>query len=538
MTKTTVLVGATLFRDVVSISQLEWHIKYYLNRRVDNSYDDEQRKASRKLVRTHIKALRLARLYNEMVVEAQKTTIEHVGTNLVTDDLDMANEIIQKHDDYNNRHIDSTMSVARERAFISETYKVEFSKIDNYYEFIARLIDEVRINGCKKYPIITFKEFCDKKMENGQKVGRYLSRCGIDNNFIGNLDGYMSVEGKTVYATISGATQDIIGMSYFLNGNSSCQNWDDCSDIGYALHNLAGSQCKEQYVFYLHNSLDDLEHDINNEHMLSRTTVLRVEESGIPVYYHGRMYGKTGLHNEVLKEFKALGHFSSYSNSDYGKQVNYELKGGNRLNVSGDDVHTWTLGGYENTTESVDCPRCQGDEYMDVCVYDENGNHKGEISVPCPVCEGHGHIDIDVCYDFDGESATDYEDVDTLEEMADVKRVFKFYNGHAFEGFRDNGRYVTVYAIERELNEYVTNKLYEESNGKMFLQAKERAEIIQQISENIDLLDDAPQLAQLDSLEDMALVTMLVAIHGLTAIKKHAKAFELFKQARQAQKVA
>lgn len=419
-----------------------------------------------------IMVLRTLQMYDK-IIAPQGMSFEFIGKNLAVENTELAQEIFDYgmgDGDYSHVIVED---YSKERAFVSMTYKVNMIDLWSYAKFVMETLREMLGGNVKKAFAITYDEFASGK-KDGQRLGRFLSRQGISQKLVGDLDSYragsrdseyLDVQGE-MYFTISGASQHIIGQSSFGVDWSSCQDFLECDDDRLPMHSWATSQTKEAFVAFTHNKLDDLNTtNKHNEFMLTRTTVMRQEKDGKELFFHGRTYGNlAAAHDAIVDHFSILGHFHSYNaydrSSSNSTHMSFKLEHGNMKNTGGlsHGDQNLTIEFCVNDSYDVCCPLCDGDGEVTATLR-RDGDYLGERDIECPHCEGTGEISIDVEHDIDESDVESYGiDPDDFVDN-EQEDFFSFYDDHAFEGFQNNyGNGVQVYADKTLFENYMSKK--------------------------------------------------------------------------------
>lgn len=447
------------------------------------------------------------------------TTIEFYADNLVTDMPSEAVRIIEKHEEAERLNVASELeSVAHERAFLSKTYKVNVTPVDGYVLFMLELFHEIRNNGCKKVPFITFGEFRAGTTERGQKVGRYLHRCGIRNEFVSTLHVYeeMNVE-EELFFTISGATQHIIGMSHYVVDADSCQGWEE-HGLNYPLYSFGAAMSKEIFVAFLHENEEDLDEEWD-EFMLSRTTVVHAELEGVDTFHHAnRVYTKR--HRELHRQIIGLldGHFDTGNN--YSGNIRVEIEGGAyRYYEFGEQEieDTYVVDRYGNEIDTdhyfyASCNLCDGDGSLTLYARNSHGQDIGSTSITCTACSGTGEIEVE--YDLDGEISDSIEDIELENETFSQYVVYP-------DGFENTREAVIVPVNLQALHHY----LKEQTGRRLVL--GQRKNVVEKVvgslhylSDYSALLDEADRRQTVEGFTEIELIEKYTLIYGIMASKE------------------
>lgn len=352
--------------------------------------------------------------------------VEEVKNIVLKNDFEEAQRILNLGDYTKNFDAEYLYNQRVETENFNRVFKIAIERKNDYFRFIDMLEKEsLELFDNYNYLKVTYNEWKEGKLENGQRLGKFLRKKGYSKELLDFYATQIKTE-KTIYLVITDRVQYIAGMSYY-----STSDWDgmegkscQCPEIGgsYARH-LAGSLHDDKlYIGFIVEDLNDLEN--MDGKMLARVVLRLLEdfEDGQSILVATRYYGNNETKNLLHEALKAVETVAPiYSEDALGRYEYHEDANGYADVITIEDVYI-----YEDRTEYVDiaCPLCDGDGW--IYAYDEHDNgHK----VNCPHCHGDGSVEIEHYIYVD-----EYVEVESEEEILPYD-----------EDYSHGGSYITIY---------------------------------------------------------------------------------------------
>lgn len=365
-------------------------------------------------------------LYNMLtdgqeMLTAPKYDIEKIALT-VENDFYSADEILESGDV--TSHYADSQSYYNDRVehSFNGSYPVKIERVDDYYNFIQVLIDDMIVMETSVNFSVSFEEWKTGYKVEGKrqtKLNKYLRKQGFSQYTIDYYSQQVRTE-KTLYITVSDRVQHITGMSYYSNmewtgvSGSSCQDprneYDDCLRLLPSLHD------NKLVIAFLHENLEDLE-DLD-EKMLGRTMCRIVHVEGKQFLVGSKLYGSMETIDELDKGMKQLNEFGIFAGSqmDRGSIRHEERTNGQFELTHEEEVHIDNE--YEEEV-SCDCPACNGSG--DLTVWTSNDR---EVEVKCPACGGSGEY-----YTYATAYISEYVTVTETDELEPYNEGYQHY-GH------------------------------------------------------------------------------------------------------------
>lgn len=355
-----------------------------------------------------------------------KKNIEEVKDIVLENDFEEAQRILNLGDYTRNFDAEYLYNKRVESENFNRVFKIAIEREEDYFRFLDMVEKESKeLFNNYNFLKIEYNEWKSGKLENGQRLGKFLRKKGYSKELLDFYATQIKTE-KSVYLVITDCVQYIAGMSYYSTGDwdgmggKTCQ----CPEIGgsYA-KNLAGSLHDDKlFVGFIVENLNDLEN--MEEKMLARTVFRLLEDfdDGESVLIATRYYGNNETKNLLHEALKVVEEIAPiYSNDALGRDSYHEDTNGYAKVITIKDVYI-----YEDRTEyiDIDCPLCIGNGW--IYAYDE---HDNEHRVDCPHCHGDGEVEVE-----------HYIYVDEYVEVEDAEEILPYD-----ENYSHGGSYITIY---------------------------------------------------------------------------------------------